>query len=279
MNKKKYHGIVVPAITPLEASLYLDTAAVKRIFLFFQQHGVHPFILGTSGEAPSLPAIIKEGYIRLAGRLKADDQLLYVGISSNCLADSVEWARMAFGEGADVVVCNLPSYYQLPEQQIEKYFERLAERVGGPLMIYNIPVTTHHSIPLPIIERLSHHPNIVGIKDSERNEGRLQASLKLWSNREDFSHFLGWAARSGESLLNGGDGLIPSTANIAPGLYSNLAKAAALGDKEGVERLQQLSDELGNSYQTGGTLGESLAALKVLMHKEGLCEPYMMPPL
>jgi dihydrodipicolinate synthase/N-acetylneuraminate lyase len=279
MNKKKYHGVVVPAITPLQSNLQLDTAAVERIFLFFQQHGVHSFILGTSGEAPSLPAALKEAYIKLAGRLKTDDQLLYVGISSNCLADSVEWARIAFGEGADVVVCNLPSYYQLPDQQIQKYFEQLAERVGGPLMLYNIPVTTHHSIPLSIIDQLSHHPNVVGIKDSERNEERLQTSLKLWSHREDFSHFLGWAARSGESLLNGGDGLIPSTANIAPGLYSNLAKAAATGDREKVEKLQQLSDELGNSYQTGGSLGESLAALKVLMHKEGLCEPYMMPPL
>jgi hypothetical protein len=26
-------------------------------------------------------------------------------------------------------------------------------------------------------------------------------------------------------------------------------------------------------------MGETLAALKLLMQKEGLCQPYMMPPL
>src|SRR6202000_1917559 len=152
-----------------------------------------PFILGTSGEAPSLPAALKEEYIRLAGRLKAVDQLLYVGISSNCMADSVEHARIAFGEGADVVVCNLPSYYQLSETQILKYFESLAGQIPGTLMIYNNPSTTHHSIPLPLVDKLSHHPNIVGLKDSERDEERLVAALEMWSNRKDFSHLLGWA--------------------------------------------------------------------------------------
>ncbi len=278
MNKKKYHGVVVPAITPLTAGLDLDTDAAGRLLLFFRQHDVLPFILGTSGEAPSLPAKLKQDYIRLAGRFKTAGEQLYVGISSWCLADSVEWANIAFGEGADVVVANLPSYYQLSDDQIRGYFEKLSERVPGPLMIYNIPVTTHHSIPLQIIDELSHHPNVVGIKDSERNEERLKASLKLWAHREDFSHFLGWAAKSGESLLNGGDGLIPSTANLNPGVYRDLAKAAAAGDRERVAQLQQLSDELGSLYQSG-VLGGSLRALKKLMHEQGLCQPYMMPPL
>jgi 4-hydroxy-tetrahydrodipicolinate synthase len=41
----------------------------------------------------------------------------------------------------------------------------------------------------------------------------------------------------------------------------------------------QQSDMLGNVYQAGRTLGESLWALKVLMKQTGLCETYMMPPL
>jgi 4-hydroxy-tetrahydrodipicolinate synthase len=36
---------------------------------------------------------------------------------------------------------------------------------------------------------------------------------------------------------------------------------------------------LGNLYQAGRTLGESLWALKYLMKQVGLCEPYVMPPL
>jgi 4-hydroxy-tetrahydrodipicolinate synthase len=277
MNKK-YRGVVVPAVTPLNADLTLDIAAVERLMSFFRQHGVQPFILGTTGEFPSLPNSLKTEYIKLCGRLKAAGDQLYVGIASNCVADSVEHGRIAFGEGADVVVCNVPSYYQLSEAQIQKYFESLADKVPGPLMIYNIPSTTHHSIPLPLIDKLSHHPNIVGLKDSERSEERLKTALEMWSGRKDFSHLLGWAARSAFTLLNGGDGLVPSSANLSPGIYSDMLKAAAAGDVEQVNRLQDMSDHLGSTYQGGG-LGSSLSALKSLMHKEGLCQPYTMPPL
>lgn len=277
MNKK-YRGIVVPAVTPLKADLTLDTAAVERLLLFFRKHDTQVFILGTTGEFPSLSNALKTEYIKLCGRLKKAGDQLYVGISSNCMADSVEHGRIAFGEGADVVVCNIPSYYQLSEAQIMKYFESLADKVPGPLMIYNIPSTTHHSIPLALIDKLSHHPNVVGLKDSERNDDRLKTALQMWSERKDFSHLLGWAARSAFTLLNGGDGLVPSSANLSPGVYSDMLKAAAAGDVEQVNRLQEMSDHLGNTYQGGGP-GGSLGALKTLMHKEGLCEPYVMPPL
>jgi len=278
MNKK-YKGVVVPMVTPLSEDYSLDVAAVERLLLLFRQHGVQPFVLGTTGEASSMPAGLKEEFVRAAGRMKQAGDVLYVGIGSNCLADSVEAAKFAYGAGADVVVATLPSYYMLTEAQMEGYFERLASRVGGPLIIYNIPATTHHTIPLPVIDRLSHHENVVGTKDSERSAERLAASLKLWSGRPDFSHFLGWAAKSGEALLGGGDGLVPSTANFAPALYRDMLAAAALGDAEKVGALQALSDELGNSYQAGMLLGESLAALKRIMGKEGLCGVTMMPPL
>lgn len=269
----------MPAVTPLNADLSLDVDAVRRLLGLFRRHEVQPFILGTTGESASLPAGLKQEYVRLAGREKQEGDVLYVGIGSNCLSDSVEMARFAFGEGADVVVATLPSYYTLTEVQMEYYFEQLASKVGGPLMIYNIPATTHHSIPLSLIDRLSHHPSIVGTKDSERSEERLAASLSLWSSRPDFSHFLGWAAKSGYTLLNGGDGLVPSTANFSPAVYHDMEKAAEAGDVAKVEQLQALSDQLGNSYQTGKTLGESLGELKKIMQTQGLCQAYMMPPL
>jgi 4-hydroxy-tetrahydrodipicolinate synthase len=58
-----------------------------------------------------------------------------------------------------------------------------------------------------------------------------------------------------------------------------MLEAAEQGDIEKVMALQALSDELGNSYQAGRLLGESLAALKQIMEKEGLCKAFMMPPL
>jgi 4-hydroxy-tetrahydrodipicolinate synthase len=135
------------------------------------------------------------------------------------------------------------------------------------------------SIPLEVIDELSHHPNIVGTKDSERSEERLNESLRLWANRPDFCHFLGWAALSAHALLNGSDGLIPSTGNLFPKIYFDMLKAVENGDRDKAFQMQQQSDFFGGLYQSGRLLGQSLAALKVLMQAVGICQPYMMPPL
>ncbi|WP_205510076.1 dihydrodipicolinate synthase family protein [Longitalea arenae] len=279
LHNKKYKGVVVPAVTPLTARLTLDEGAVERMLANFRKHHVAPFILGTTGEAASLPQQIKQDYLKTAARLKQPGDVLYAGISSNVLEESIAFANRCFDAGVDVVVATLPNYYPLTAAQIKTYFEQLAEKVPGPLMIYNIPPTVHMSIPLEIVEALSHHPNIVGLKDSERNEERLLAALQLCAQRNDFSYFAGWAAQSAQTLLKGGDGIIPSTGNFAPGVYEELYKAAVNGNAEIANALQKQSDVLGNVYQGGKTLGESLWALKVLMKKEGLCDTYMMPPL
>ena len=135
------------------------------------------------------------------------------------------------------------------------------------------------SIPLELIDELSHHRNIIGTKDSERSEERLKQSLSLWKERDDFRHYLGWAAKSADALLGGSDGLIPSTGNLAPSVYSTMLQAVNNGDTAKAFEMQQLSDMLGDLYQKGRLLGESLWALKVLMKEAGLCESYMMPPL
>jgi 4-hydroxy-tetrahydrodipicolinate synthase len=278
-QKKKYQGVVVPAVTPLRADHSLDEGAVERMLANFREHQVVPFILGTTGEAASLPHSVKQDYLVAAARFKKPGDILYAGISSNVLEESVAFARLCFEAGVNVLVATLPNYYALTPGQMKTYFEQLADKVPGPLMIYNIPATVHMSIPLDVIDALSHHPNIVGLKDSERNEERLQTALQLWGQRADFSYFAGWAAQSAQTLLNGGDGIIPSTGNFAPGLYAALYNAALQGDSEKAYEMQKQSDVLGNIYQSGKTLGESLWALKVLMKKEGLCDTYMMPPL
>lgn len=276
---KKYCGVIIPAITPLTLAYKLDRVAVERIFNLFYQHQASPFILGTTGESSSLPFDMKKEFVKVAAANKKAGTQLYAGISSNVIGESVELAKICADHGVDAVAANLPSYYLLTEAQMKKYFETLADSIPLPLVIYNIPATTHMSIPVQLIEALSYHPNIIGVKDSERNEERLRQSIQLWKDREDFSHFLGWAARSAHALTEGSDGLIPSTGNLVPEIYSAMWKAVMEGDRQTAFGLQQQSDEYGNIYQAGKTLGESLWALKVLMHKKELCEPILMPPL
>jgi 4-hydroxy-tetrahydrodipicolinate synthase len=180
---------------------------------FYRNH-VLPFILGTTGESASLPFELKADYVRQAGKNKQKGTILYAGIASNCLEESIELTKISEQAGVDVVAATLPSYYALTESQMKRYFEQLADAIPLPLIIYNIPATTHSSVPLQIIDELSYHSNIIGLKDSERNVERLHESLHLWKDRPDFSHFMGWAAKSAEAMLLGSDGIIPSTGNL-----------------------------------------------------------------
>ena len=277
--ENKYKGVIVPAVTPLTDDLRLDRHAVEALFGMFAANGIHPFILGTTGEAASLPLSFREEYVRAVSAFRSSGMILYAGISSNVLQESVDFAVFCARQGVDVAVATVPSFYALTEYQTERYFTALADAIPLPLIIYNIPATTHASLSLEMLDRLSHHPNIVGVKDSERSDERMHRSLALWRDRVDFSYLLGWAARSADALAAGGDGIIPSTGNLVPGIYRRMVDCIASGDLSGAQEIQKLSDVYGAVYQSGRTLGESLGVLKSLMHHCGLCGRMMMPPL
>ena len=279
MKNKRFSGVIVPAVTPLTRSLQIDDVAVGKLFDQFYKHSISPFILGTTGESASLPADVKEQYVKSAAKHKKAGTVLYAGISSNVVTESIEFAEFCADHAVDAVAATLPSYYALTEMQMKNYFETLADASPLPVIIYNIPATTHMSIPLQLIDELSHHPNIIATKDSERSDERLAQSLALWKDRDDFGHFLGWAAKSADALIGGSDGLIPSTGNLMPEIYDEMKKAVAAGDHAKAYEMQKLSDVYGNLYQSGKTLGESLWALKALMKQKGLCEDVVMPPL
>jgi dihydrodipicolinate synthase/N-acetylneuraminate lyase len=278
-KSKKYTGVIVPAVTPLTEKLQIDENAVAKLFASFYQYNISPFILGTTGESASLSLQLKKDYVLAAGKNKKMGSLLYAGIGSNVLAESIEFASYCSLHAVDVVVATLPSYYGLTEKQMLKYFTTLANSISMPLFIYNIPATTHMSIPLTVIDELSSHKNIVGLKDSERSEERMNESLRLWKDRKDFHYILGWAAKSADALLLGADGLVPSTGNLYPEIYADMLKAFKQVDKEKLFAMQKLSDDYGALYQSNRTLGESLHALKLLMKEKGLCNEYVMPPL
>ncbi len=266
-------------VSPLNDDFSIDQAAVGRVVENFLKYDVAPFIAGTTGEASSLSFQQKKDLVKATVNVAKGKAVIYAGIASNCLPDTIEMAHAFADMGADVVVANLPSYYPITHAQAAKYCLKLADVSPVPLIFYNITATTGYSIPLELMEKLSYHPNIAGLKDSERDEERLDQALKLWKDREDFVHLIGWAAMSGYALKNGSDGIVPSTGNFTPELYADLYKQALNGNWQQVEELQQLTNRLGALYQKDRTLAESLAALKVVMNECGLCGTQVMPPI
>lgn len=279
MIQKKYRGVVVPMVTPVTKEGKLDTEAVARIIEFFAKAGVSPLLMGTTGEGNSVSP--KDGLLFVETAVKAAQKriTIYAGLTGNCFAEQLAQAEAYTKAGADVIVATLPTYYALTPKQMENYYRTLADSIKGPLMLYNILATTHMSIPVDVIRRLADHPNIVGLKDSERDLERMAQCIEIARDRDDFCYFCGWAAQSAHSLELGGDGIVPSTGNFVPEMFQQLYEAAIAGDMATANRLQDETNEIAKIYQKDRTLGQSLTALKVMMQTKGLCEPWMLMPL
>lgn len=277
--QKRFSGVVVPMITPLNKDFLVDVEAVERIMVLFSNNGIHPLLLGTTGESSSINESESYKLVETAVKTKGENQCIYAGLVGNQVDDLVKRGNKYIELGADCVVATLPSYYTLTPHQMEIFYTHLADNSNGPVMMYNIKATTQMTIPLEVVEKLSKHPNIWGLKDSERDYDRMKTCIESYTNNPDFSYFCGWGAQSFGSLQLGADGIVPSTGNIVPEMYSKLMDAAQSQKWDECAHWQTETDKVAAVYQKDRTLGQSLAALKVMMHSKGVCNKTMMPPL
>jgi len=278
-NNKYIKGVIVPMITPFNEDLSLDFASVRRLLDTFIEAEVSVFILGTTGESVSISEKQKLLLVKTVCEYLNGEIKIYAGISGNCLSESIDQAKSFVKAGVNAVVAHLPFYYPLESDQMVRYFKQLADNITSPLILYNIPATTMQSIPVSVVDQLSHHPNIVGIKDSENEIERINESLKLWKNRSDFVHLMGCAVHSTYSLQEGSAGLVPSTANLIPKLYQDLYETATAGDIPKALDIQDRTNRISEIYQKGRNLCQSIPALKTMMSAYGLCQSYVLPPM
>lgn len=278
-TQKKYSGVVVPMVTPVNSDFSIDEKAVASILKTFTENNISTFLLGTTGESTSVSVKEKERLIAYGIKYAEKKINVFAGISSNCLQECIDDGNKFAEIGADAVVAHLPFYYPISPDNMIKFFTQIAENVKCPLILYNNPITVKDSIPLEVVEELSHHDNIAGFKDSERGVDRLDKAIGLWKDREDFTFLLGWAAQSAYAVLKGCDGIVPSTGNLTPALYKELYDAATKGDADLANQLQDKTNKISKIYQKGKSINESIPALKVLLSEYGLCQPYAIPPM
>lgn len=278
-SNEKHHGVIVPLVTPFTPTGELDEAAATRIVQHCAASGVHVFVLGTTGEASSIAPKKRLALVRASVQAAAGTIKVYAGIGDNCPENSITAANEYLRLGADAVVSHLPSYYTLKPAEMRAFFELIASEIRGSLMLYNIPSTTHMSIPLDVVEPLVQLQNVIGFKDSENVTGRPEETVRRLGGRPNFSIFTGAAVLSAKALKFGFDGLVPSSGNLVPQLWQELYEQARAGNWEKVEELQSRLNAIAQVFQRNRTLGESLAALKAMMETRGLCGPTVLSPL
>ena len=277
--QNKHRGIVVPMSTPFTSSGTLDDSAAERMVARLAEHGLGVFVLGTTGEASSIPVTQRERLVEIAVKTAAGRVVVYGGIGADCVGGAIDMGRSYLRLGVDAVVSLLPSYYLLNAAEMHACLEHIARETPGPLLIYNMPQTTRMSLPLDVIDRLSTLPNVVGLKDSEGTPGRLEAVAEQFKGRPDFAIFMGVAKDAVRAFRAGFNGAVPSSANIAPALWRALYAHVLAGEWSQAESAQARLDAIGRIVQRDRSLAQSLAALKAVIAAQGLCTPAMLPPL
>ena len=105
MKARKYQGVVVPMVTPVTSDGKLDTAAVERIIEMFAQAGVHPLLMGTTGEGNSVSKEEAVLLVKTAAQAAKGRITIYAGLTGNCVSEQYVQGNRFFEAGADVIDC------------------------------------------------------------------------------------------------------------------------------------------------------------------------------
>ncbi|SMD41753.1 4-hydroxy-tetrahydrodipicolinate synthase [Aquiflexum balticum DSM 16537] len=277
----KLEGIIVPMVTPLLSNGELDRKGTERLIRHLTHGGVHGiFILGTTGEASSLKPAIKKELIEITCKETQGQHLILVGITHTALDVSLKIAKTAKENGADAVVAAPPYYFSLDQEDLFKYYIKLADLSPLPLFLYNFPVMTKNTLEPETVHKLSQHPNIIGIKDSSGNGVYFQKLLALKKVKPEFSVLIGPEEMLAQSVLSGCDGGVSGGANIFPNLYVRLFEAAKNRDFEMISKIQPLILEISkNIYGCSPKTSSYLCGVKESLYYLGICEPHIAPPL
>ena len=208
-------GSIVAMVTPFREDGSVNFQVLTELLERQIDAGTDAILtLGTTGEYPTMTheedASVVEHTIRVVnGRVP-----VMVGSGSNCTATQVEKSILYQDMGADALLLISPYYNKANPEGMYRHFAETADQVHIPCILYNVPGRTGCSIPVSVVERLSRHPNIAGIKEAS---GDMSYAMKI-------AHCVGpdFALYSGNDDLTlplmsvGGSGVISVFANVMP---------------------------------------------------------------
>jgi len=272
-------GIIPPLVTPLTGRDELDHAGLERLIEHVLSGGVHGiFILGTTGEAPSLSYQLRRELITRAIAIVAGRIPVLVGITDTSFVESINLAEHAAGEGATAVVLSTPYYFPAGQTELAGYVENLAPQLPLPLVLYNMPSLTKVWFETETLVRLSAISKVIGVKDSSGDREYFARAIGLKQRRPDWSIMIGPEAMLPEAMQLGGDGGVAGGANVFPQLFVDCYQACVAKDQNKIQELQAAIDALQQIYTIGKYASRYIKATKCCLSLLGICDDFMAEP-
>jgi 4-hydroxy-tetrahydrodipicolinate synthase len=223
-----FKGSIPALVTPMRGDGAIDPEAWDRLLDFHLVEGSDAVVVGgTTGESPALERSELETLIRRARQRLAGRILLIAGSGTAGTAKSVVLSQAAEAAGADALLVVTPYYNRPTQEGLFQHFTAIADAVGIPLVLYNVPGRTACDMLPETIARLSRHPRIVAVKEATGDVERGVEVLRL--SRPGFVLLSGDDATAAALMRAGAQGVISVTANVAARAMHELCAAALRG--------------------------------------------------
>jgi 4-hydroxy-tetrahydrodipicolinate synthase len=222
-------GSLVAIVTPMLEDGRLDFGRLRSLVDWHVGQGTDGIVIvGTSGESPTVDMDEHCELIRVTVEHAAGRVPVIAGTGANSTTEAIELAQFAEKVGADAHLSVVPYYNKPTQEGLYRHFRSIAEKVGLPMVLYNVPGRTVADMANDTTLRLAEIPNIVGIKDAT---GSIDRACDLIERApEGFALYTGDDMTTAAVMLLGGHGAISVTANVAPRLMHEMCAAALAGD-------------------------------------------------
>ena len=268
-----FKGSFVALITPFRNGAVDESAFQEHVAWQLGQgtRGLVP--IGTTGECPALEDDEQERLIALCVEVSKGRAPVIPGTGFNSTAHTIHATKVAKKAGADAALVVCPYYNKPTQEGLYLHFKAVHDAVDFPIVIYNIPGRTAVDMSNATMARLAKLPNIVGVKDATND---LARPLKMRVEIDgEFSLLSGEDATAVAYLAQGGDGVISVTANVAPGLCSEMHEAWQKGNVAAVRRINERLIPLHDALFAE----TSPAPVKYAASLLGRCTPEVRQPL
>jgi len=215
-------------ITPFTPDNQIDVDGFRRNIEFVIKGGVSAIVpCGTTGESATMSAAEHMKTTDIA--IEVSSVPVIAGTGSNNTAEAIEFTKHAADAGADAVLVITPYYNKPTQSGLKAHFEKIADSVDIPMVLYNVPSRTSVDMSVPIIAELAQHPNIIGIKEATGDMGKATEILSKTKD-EDFVLLSGDDVATLPLMSIGASGVISVIANILPSKMSEMVTAYETGN-------------------------------------------------
>jgi 4-hydroxy-tetrahydrodipicolinate synthase len=215
-----FFGSIPALITPFNKS-EVDYDSFQKIIEWSIEQGSHGFVpCGTTGESPTLSYDEHKNVVDVCIKIVDKRVPVIAGTGSNNTMEAIEFTKHAEESGADGALIVTPYYNKPTQEGLYLHYKKIAESTNLPIIIYNIPGRSIVDMSIETMVKLSMIKNIIGVKDATNDLFRpLLTRTKI---KKDFCYLSGEDGTALAYLIQGGNGCISVTANIAPKLCSEL---------------------------------------------------------